>query len=58
VWDRYTSVLFTNTIVWRDKEPLYFVMTQESKGTDLNSAKTGLVVDAYFSATKIKWMTG
>ena len=57
VWDRYTGVPVYNAIVWQDKRTAAFCDDLKAKGTDLEiQQKTGLVVDAYFSATKIKWI--
>ncbi len=57
VWDRATGNPIYNAIVWQDKRTASFCNTLKVAGTDkLIQQKTGLVVDAYFSATKIKWI--
>ena len=57
VWDRYTGVPVYNAIVWQDKRTAAFCDELKAKETDrLIQQKTGLVVDAYFSATKVKWI--
>ena len=57
VWDRYTGIPVYNAIVWQDKRTAAFCDDLKAKGTDVViQQKTGLVVDAYFSATKIKWI--
>lgn len=57
VWDRKTGKPIYNAIVWQDRRTAEFC--DELKAAGLESRfqqKTGLVVDAYFSATKIKWI--
>ena len=57
VWDRNTGVPIYNAIVWQDRRTAFFCDELKENGTDkLIQQKTGLVVDAYFSATKIKWI--
>lgn len=57
VWDRNTGVPIYNAIVWQDRRTASFCDELKENGTDkLIQQKTGLVVDAYFSATKIKWI--
>ena len=57
VWDKITGTPVYNAIVWQDKRTAAFCDTLKANGTDkLIQEKTGLVVDAYFSATKIKWI--
>ena len=57
VWDKITGTPVYNAIVWQDKRTAAFCDTLKANGTDkLIQDKTGLVVDAYFSATKIKWI--
>ena len=57
VWDRLTGVPIYNAIVWQDRRTAAFC--DELKANDKNKdiqQKTGLVLDAYFSATKVKWL--
>ncbi|MDR3195102.1 MAG: glycerol kinase, partial [Tannerella sp.] len=57
VWDRKTGEPLYNAIVWQDRRTAEYC--DELKGKGLLSFirnKTGLIIDAYFSATKIKWI--
>ncbi len=57
VWDRNTGEPIYNAIVWQDKRTAAFCDELKKRGkTDLIRNKTGLVIDAYFSATKVKWI--
>ncbi len=57
VWDRNTGEPIYNAIVWQDRRTASFCDELKAKGIDkLIQQKTGLVVDAYFSGTKIKWI--
>lgn len=57
VWDRKTGQPIHNAIVWQDRRTAAFCDTLKANGKDkLIQQKTGLVVDAYFSATKVKWI--
>ena len=57
VWDRNTGKPIYNAIVWQDRRTAPFCDELKSKGLDvIIKQKTGLVVDAYFSATKLKWI--
>jgi len=57
VWDRITGEPVYNAIVWQDRRTSAFCDTLISKGLEeFVRQKTGLVIDAYFSATKIKWI--
>jgi glycerol kinase len=57
VWNRRTGVPIHNAIVWQDRrgEPLC-AQLREQGHTEQIRQSTGLVVDAYFSATKIRWI--
>ncbi|MFW6347889.1 MAG: glycerol kinase GlpK [Cyclonatronaceae bacterium] len=57
VWDRETGTPVYNAIVWQDRRTAEFC--DELKGKGLASKiqeKSGLVLDAYFSGTKVKWI--
>jgi glycerol kinase len=57
VWDRETGVPVYNAIVWQDRRTASFC--EELKKKDygpLIRSKTGLVIDAYFSGSKIRWI--
>ena len=57
VWDKNTGVPVYNAIVWQDKRTASFCDELKAKGLDkLIQEKTGLIIDAYFSATKVKWI--
>ncbi|MAI70383.1 MAG: glycerol kinase [Rhodopirellula sp.] len=57
VWDRTTGKPIANAIVWQDRRTAeYCDKLRESGHTDQVQAKTGLVIDAYFCATKIRWI--
>lgn len=57
VWEKATGKPVYNAIVWQDRRTADFCDTLKANGTDkLIQQKTGLVVDAYFSATKVKWI--
>lgn len=57
VWDRHTGVPVYRAIVWQCRRTSEYCDSLKAKGlTDSFRQKTGLVIDAYFSATKIKWI--
>lgn len=57
VWDRETGQPIYNAIVWQDRRTADYCNSLKEQGLDkLIQEKTGLVIDAYFSATKIKWI--
>ncbi|MCR5077648.1 MAG: glycerol kinase GlpK [Prevotella sp.] len=57
VWDVDTEEPIYNAIVWQDRRTAEFCDTLKAQGlTDRIREKTGLIVDAYFSGTKIKWI--
>ena len=57
VWDRRTGEPVYNAIVWQCRRTACMVDQLKAEGFDtVVKAKTGLVMDAYFSATKIKWI--
>ncbi|MEA3188913.1 MAG: glycerol kinase, partial [Chthoniobacter sp.] len=57
VWDRKTGEPMCNAIVWQDRRTAGFCeqLKREGRAAAI-AAKTGLVVDAYFSATKLRWI--
>jgi len=57
VWERATGRPIANAIVWQDRRtaPLCDELRTSGKAT-LIAEKTGLVIDAYFSGTKLKWL--
>lgn len=56
VWDRETGVPVHNAIVWQDRRTASFCDQLKAQSGNLIQEKTGLIVDAYFSATKIRWI--
>ena len=57
VWDAETGEPVYNAIVWQDRRASEFCDGLKRDGrTDLIRSKTGLIIDAYFSATKILWI--
>ena len=56
-WDSETEEPVYNAIVWQDRRTSDYCDELKSQGlTDMIRQKTGLIIDAYFSATKIKWI--
>jgi len=57
VWDRETGEPIYNAIVWQDRRTSKYCDSLKQKGhLDIIKKKTGLIIDAYFSATKLKWI--
>jgi glycerol kinase len=57
VWDKETGIPIYNAIVWQDRRTSDMIDQLKSQGyADLFKEKTGLVLDAYFSGTKLKWI--
>ena len=57
VWDKYTGKPVYNAIVWQCRRTSDYADELKKNGfTDMIAEKTGLVIDAYFSATKLKWI--
>lgn len=56
-WDRETGAPFTRAIVWQDRRTADFCAQLKAAGhEDTVRAKTGLLLDPYFSATKMRWL--
>ena len=57
IWDRDTHEPIYNAIVWQDRRTSNYCRSINSEANDaLIKNKTGLLLDSYFSATKIKWL--
>jgi glycerol kinase len=57
VWDRETGVPVYNAIVWQDRRTADFCDQLKRDGTeDFIRERTGLVIDAYFSGSKVAWI--
>lgn len=57
IWDKHTGKPIHKAIVWQSKQtaPLAEALVKEGLTHEIHQ-KTGLVIDSYFSATKIKWL--
>ncbi len=57
IWDRDTGEPIYNAIVWQDRRTADICEKYREEGVEyLITTKTGLLIDPYFSATKIKWI--
>ena len=57
IWDRQTGRPIHNAIVWQDRRTsAYCDQLRSENWADAIQQKTGLIVDAYFSGTKVKWL--
>jgi glycerol kinase len=57
LWDRATGEPLHNAIVWQDRRTAPVIKQLKSDGVEpMVTAKTGLLLDPYFSATKIAWL--
>lgn len=57
VWDKHTGKPVCHAIVWQCRRTAEYCDSLKERGlTDKFRKKTGLVIDAYFSATKVKWI--
>lgn len=57
IWDKATGVPIYNAIVWQSRQTVPICDAIKAKGKEkLFRERTGLVVDAYFSGTKVKWI--
>ena len=57
VWDAATGKPVCNAIVWQDRRTSAYCDSLKARGlTDTIREKTGLIIDAYFSGTKIRWI--
>ncbi|MBG9549782.1 glycerol kinase GlpK [Cytobacillus firmus] len=57
VWDKETGAPIYNAIVWQSRQTSEICDELKDKGyNDLFREKTGLLIDAYFSGTKVKWI--
>jgi glycerol kinase len=57
VWNKQTGLPIYNAIVWQDRRTADFCDSLKQLGkAQLIQEKTGLIIDAYFSASKIKWI--
>lgn len=57
IWDKETGMPIYNAIVWQSRQTAHIADQLKADGhTQLIKEKTGLVIDAYFSATKVRWI--
>ena len=57
LWDRRTGEPIYNAIVWQDRRTSDYCQQLKKQGKEaLITEKTGLLLDPYFSATKLKWL--
>lgn len=57
LWDRKTGRAIYNAIVWQDRRTADFCAELKAAGCgEMVTRKTGLLLDSYFSATKIRWI--
>lgn len=56
LWDNVTGKPVYNAIVWQDRRTARYADELREAHGEMIREKTGLIVDAYFSATKIKWI--
>lgn len=56
VWDKETGEPICNAIVWQDRRTSEFCDSIKQEWSTQIQEKTGLIIDAYFSATKVRWM--
>ena len=57
VWDRATGKAICNAIVWQDRRTASFCQQLKEQGHEnLIQQRTGLLIDAYFSGSKISWI--
>ena len=57
VWDRTTGKAISNAIVWQDRRTAAFCEQLKAQGHEnLIQQRTGLLIDAYFSGSKISWI--
>ncbi|TDI75716.1 MAG: glycerol kinase [Bacteroidetes bacterium] len=57
VWDRKTGIPIHNAIVWQDRRTASYCQSLKDAGKEsMVSEKTGLLLDPYFSGTKVRWI--
>ena len=56
VWDKQTGLPVYNAIVWQDRCTANYCDQLKQTAGKIIQEKTGLIVDAYFSATKLRWI--
>ena len=56
LWDKHTGKPIYNAIVWQDRRTAKYCDSLKEEYGDHIKERTGLMIDSYFSATKIKWI--
>ena len=56
IWDRKTGKPIHHAIVWQDRRTASYCDSIREKTEKIFQEKTGLILDAYFSGTKVKWL--
>ncbi|MDO4436235.1 MAG: glycerol kinase GlpK [Cardiobacteriaceae bacterium] len=56
IWDRKTGEPIARAIVWQDRRTARYCDSLKEEYGDFIRKKTGLVIDAYFSASKVRWL--
>ena len=56
VWDKETGMPVYNAIVWQDRRTSDYCDSIRKTQGDMIRNKTGLIIDSYFSATKVRWI--
>lgn len=56
VWDKETGLPIYNAIVWQDRRTSDYCDSIRTEHGDMIRQKTGLIIDSYFSATKVRWI--
>lgn len=56
VWDRETGLPIYNAIVWQDRRTSDYCDSIRKSHGEMIRNKTGLIIDSYFSATKVRWI--
>ena len=56
VWDKETGLPLYNAIVWQDRRTSDYCDSIRKEHRDMIRQKTGLIIDSYFSATKVRWI--
>lgn len=57
IWDKKTGKPVYNAVVWQSRQTAHIAKQLENDGhSEMIHKKTGLIIDAYFSATKIRWI--
>ncbi|WP_031542086.1 glycerol kinase GlpK [Mesoplasma photuris] len=56
IWNKETGLPIYNAIVWQDQRTAKYCESMGQKEVDMVREKTGLIINPYFSGTKVKWI--